>query len=165
MQTVYRHVVLGDEGGQLELVPPHHGVEELHARQRVHLRLDGRRHERREPPRHHLSPKCGVNNVKRFEVLLVFVRQHGVDLLEPGEGRVVAAGRQRVEVRDHVVAVHDRVQQLDQVQESLIQVDIPNREPLPDEHDDGAAEAVHAALVQAADARHLAQVLRVSAPE
>lgn len=47
----------------------------------------------------------------------------------------------------------------------LIQVDIPDGEPLADEHDDGAAEAVHAALVQAADARHLAQVLRVRAPE
>lgn len=37
------------------------------------------------------------------------IRQYGVDFLEPGEGRVVVRGGQRVEVGDHVVAAHDRV--------------------------------------------------------
>lgn len=113
MQAVYRHVVLGDEGGHLELVARHHRVQVLHAGQRVHLRLDRRRHERREPPCHHFCPKRGMYNIKRFQVLLILVRQHGVDLFEPGEGRMVGGRGERMEVRDHVVPAHYGVQQLD----------------------------------------------------
>ena len=61
--STHRHVVLGDEGGHLELVARHHGVEELHAGQVVHLGLDGRRHERREPPGHHLLTVKEINKL------------------------------------------------------------------------------------------------------
>lgn len=54
-QVTYRHVVLSDEGRHLELVPRHHRVQVLDSRQIVNLRFDCRRHECREPPRHHLK--------------------------------------------------------------------------------------------------------------
>lgn len=115
METVYRHVVLRDEGRHLELVARHDGVQVLDAGQTVDLGFYRRRHERREPPRHHLSPERRMNNVESFQILLVFVRQHRVHLLEPREGRMVRRRGQRVEVRDHVVTAHDRIQEFDQV--------------------------------------------------
>lgn len=47
----------------------------------------------------------------------------------------------------------------------LVEVDVADGEPLADEDDDGPAEPVHAALVQAADAGDLTQVLSARAPE
>lgn len=47
----------------------------------------------------------------------------------------------------------------------LVQVNISNREPLPDEDDDGPAEPVHSALVQAAYAWDLAEILCARATE
>lgn len=40
----------------------------------------------------------------------------------------------------------------------LIKVDVSDGEPLADKDDDGSAEPVHATLVEATDARHLAEV-------
>ena len=51
------HVVLGDEGGDLQLVHVDDAVQVLDAGHRVHLVLDGRRHERQEPPRHDLHAR------------------------------------------------------------------------------------------------------------
>lgn len=47
----------------------------------------------------------------------------------------------------------------------FVQINIADREPLADEDDDGSAEAVHTALVEAADAGDLAQVLGACATE
>lgn len=159
VQPVDRHVVLGDERRDLKVVPADDLVEVLHAREAVHLVLDSGGHERSEPPRHHLRPERRVYHIARLEVLLVLVRQYIVDLLEPLEGWVVGRRSQRVEVGDDVVALDQRVQQVDEVEQGLVQVDLFEAEPLADEDDDGPAEAVHAALVQAADAGHLGQVL------
>lgn len=43
----------------------------LDAGQRVHLGFDGRRHEGREPPGHHLGPERRVYDVEGLQVLLV----------------------------------------------------------------------------------------------
>lgn len=51
----YRHVVLGDKRGDLEVITADNLVQVLHSRQAVHLVLDGGCHEGREPPRHHLG--------------------------------------------------------------------------------------------------------------
>lgn len=47
----------------------------------------------------------------------------------------------------------------------LIQIDITNGEPLPDEDDDRPTEPIYAALVQTTDARDLRQVLVVGASQ
>lgn len=73
----YRHIVLGDVGGNLELVLGDGRVEMLDAGQRVDLRLDGRRHERREPPGHHLGPEGGVDDVECLQVFLVSAIEYG----------------------------------------------------------------------------------------
>lgn len=51
----------------------------LHARERVHLCLDCRCHERCKPPGHHLCPESGMHNVKGFQILLVPVEKIGDD--------------------------------------------------------------------------------------
>lgn len=66
MQTIYRHVVLGDKGRHLKLVARHNRIQELDAGQVVHLGLDGRRHERREPPGHHFGPKRRMYYIEGF---------------------------------------------------------------------------------------------------
>lgn len=70
----YRHVVLGDVGGNFQLILGDGRVQVLHTRKRVHLGLDGRRHERGEPPGHHLSPESGVHDIEGLQVLLVSIR-------------------------------------------------------------------------------------------
>lgn len=72
--------------------------------------------------------------------------------------RIVIGRGQRVEVRDHVVALDNRIEQQDQVQQRLLQIEILGGEPFAAEHDDRPTETIDAALVQAADARHLRQV-------
>lgn len=52
-----------------------------------------------------------MNDVESLKIFLVFIRQHIVDLSEPRERRIVAAGGKRMEVGDNVVALHDRIQQ------------------------------------------------------
>ena len=42
----------------------------------------------------------------------------------------------------------------------LVQVDLGKVEPFSDENDDGATELVDAALIEAANARHFAQIFR-----
>lgn len=41
------------------------------------LCLDGRRHERREPPGHHLGPEGGVDDVECLQVFLVSAIEYG----------------------------------------------------------------------------------------
>lgn len=48
-------------------------------------------------------------------------------------------------------------------QTNLFQVNVADGEPFANEHDDGSAEPVDAALVQTADAGHLAEVLGAGA--
>ncbi|KZC09829.1 hypothetical protein WN55_00475, partial [Dufourea novaeangliae] len=50
----HRHVILRDVRWDFQLIRGHHIVEILHAGQIVDFLLDCRRHERCEPPRHHL---------------------------------------------------------------------------------------------------------------
>lgn len=73
VETVDRHIVLGDKSWDLEVVPTYDLVQVLHARQAVHLVLDSGGHERREPPRHHLCPKCWMHHVTRLKILFVLV--------------------------------------------------------------------------------------------
>lgn len=57
-----------------------------------------------------------------------------------------------MEVRNHIIAVHDGVQQIDKVEQRLLQVDVLCGEPFPAEHNHRPAQAIHAALVQTTDA-------------
>lgn len=89
VESVDRHVVLSDKGGDFKVVPAHDLVQVLHTRQAVHLVLDRGRHERREPPSHHLGPECGMYDVARLQILLILVRQYIINLLQPLEGGIV----------------------------------------------------------------------------
>ena len=51
------HVVLGDEGGYLQLIHVDDAVQIFDARHRMDLIFDGRRHKRQEPPGHDLNKK------------------------------------------------------------------------------------------------------------
>lgn len=55
VDAVDGHVVLRDERGDLQLVLAYRAVQELDAGEVVHFVFDRGRHERREPPRHHLQ--------------------------------------------------------------------------------------------------------------
>lgn len=132
----------------------------LDTRQRVDLLLDGRGHERREPPGHHLGPERRVDDVECLQVLLVFVRQYAVNVLQPLQRRIVVGAGEGVEIGDHVVTFDNGIQQVYQVEQGLFQIDIVRGEPFATEHDHGPPEPVDATLVQAPDAGHLRQVLR-----
>ena len=51
------HVVLGDEGGYLQLIHVDDAVQIFDARHRMDLIFNGRRHKRQEPPGHDLNQK------------------------------------------------------------------------------------------------------------
>lgn len=120
VNAIRRHIVLGDVGGNLELVLGNGRVQMFDARQRVDLGLDGRRHKRREPPGHHLGPERGVDDVECLQVLLVFVRQYAVDVLQPLQRGIVVGAGEGVEIGDYVVSLNDRIQQVYQIEQGLL---------------------------------------------
>lgn len=72
--------------------------------------------------------------------------------------RIITGRCQRVKVGDHVVALHDGIEQQDQVQQRLLQIEILRGKPFATEDDHRPAEPIDAALVQATDARHFRQI-------
>lgn len=160
MDSIRRHIILGDVGRDFQLILGDGGVQVLDAGQRVHLGFDGRRHEGREPPGHHLGPERRVYDVEGLQVLLVFVRQYAVDVLEPVQRRVVVGTGEGMEIGNHVITLNDRIQQVYQIKQGLFQVDVLCGEPFATEYDHRSTQPVDSALVQTPDAGHLRQVLR-----
>jgi len=77
------HVVLRDEGGDFQLIHVDDAVQVFDSRDRVDLLFDGRCHECKKPPSHYLSPKGWMDDIERFEVLLVLVLEDVIDLAHP----------------------------------------------------------------------------------
>lgn len=89
----------------------------------------------------------------------LLVGQHCIDVFEPVQRRIVWRACQCVEVRNHIVAVHDWIQEIDQIEERLLQINILRREPLATEYDHRSAQSIKAALIQTSDATDFTQVL------
>lgn len=67
----------------------------------------------------HLCPKCRMDHIESFQILLVFVWQDVVHLLQPRERGVVATRSKGVKIGDYVVTLDYWVEKKDQVQQRL----------------------------------------------
>lgn len=61
-----------------------------------------------------------MDDIKRFQVLLVLILENIINFAHPLHRRMVIAFRQSVEIEDYVVPFNERVQQRYQIQQRLM---------------------------------------------
>lgn len=112
-QPVDGHVILLDEHWNVKLGGVYDRVKLFNLMDIVQLVFDSWGHEGGEPPAGQPGPHAGVHCVEVLEVLLVVVRQLGVDLLHPPVTDHVFTASPATEVHHRVIFSHHGVQNSD----------------------------------------------------